>query len=410
MLPLENIRILDIQHWLYPGSNTTWILGDLGADVIDIQMPPALKGSSSTEKGQRLPGEEDRRASHHTANRNKKSIWLNLKTDEGREIFYKLAKKSDVIMEGFRPGVTKRLGIDYATISKINPRIIYCSLSGYGQDGPYSQLASHDVDYLGMSGALDIVGEPDGPPVIPPNLIADWGGGTLYSAIGILTALYARTKTGKGQYIDIAYTDGVISMMATIADRYFQTGIAPPRGTAAVRNYPHSGIYETKDGKYVTFSSGEPGFWGNLARAAGRDDLVNIPFVHGRKPTKEESARLEEATKAMRQIFLTKTRDEWFTYLKDKNISMGKMLSFDEVARDPQVLHRDMVIELDHPTEGKVKQVGIAVKLSDTPGKVRSMPPHQGENTEEVLTELGYNKKKIDELYQKEVSAKFNKL
>jgi len=241
MLALEGIKILDLCRWLFPGSNTTWILGDLGADVIDIQMPPVVRRQGA-EAGQPIPGEEDRRTPHHTANRNKKSIWLNLKSEEGRNIFYQLAREADVILEGFRPGVAKRLGIDYETIAKINPRIIYCSLSGYGQDGPYRDLAGHDIDYLAISGALNIIGEPGGPPVIPPNLIADWAGGTLYAVIGILTALVARNKTGKGQHVDIAYTDGVISMLATIADRYFQTGVVPGRGAGAGRNYPGSGM------------------------------------------------------------------------------------------------------------------------------------------------------------------------
>ena len=211
MLALEGIKILDLSRG-YPGAFGTWILGDLGADVLNIEIPPR-----AAKQPQAVPsptGEEEMRsAAYRVTNRNKKSIWLNLRSEEGRNIFYQLAEKTDVIVEGFRPGVMKRLGVDYETISKINPRVIYCSMSGYGQDGPYSAFPGHDINYISVGGALNMIGEAGGRPVTPLNLVADLAGAALYAIIGILIALIARDKTGKGQFIDISYTDGVISLI-----------------------------------------------------------------------------------------------------------------------------------------------------------------------------------------------------
>ena len=392
ILPLAGIKILDLSAG-YPGAFGTWILGDLGAEVTNIEAPPGPRTRQvKTTKRESL---------YQITNRNKRSITLNLKSEKARHIFYRLAEESDVIVEGFRPRVVKRLGVDYPTISKINPRIIYCSMSGYGQDGPYSNLPGHDINYLSIGGALNLIGEKNGQPVIPLNLVADYSGAALYATVGILTALIARNKTGKGQHIDIAYTDGVVSLLATFAEIYFRDNIIFKRGETAIGGgYPYYNTYETKDGKFITIGCMEPWLWENLCREIGREDF--IPYY--REPehyfTSPKDEKWAEITFELKQIFSTKTRDEWFDILSKQDVPAGKVYSLDEVFTDPQVLHRKMIIEVDHPEEGKIKQVGIAIKLSDTPGKVRRLPPTVGEHTEEILTEIGYTQQTIDELRQ----------
>jgi crotonobetainyl-CoA:carnitine CoA-transferase CaiB-like acyl-CoA transferase len=221
MLALEGIKILDLSR-VIPGTFCTMLLGDLGAEVLKVEAP----GISEFVGSARSPGGEEnrRKAAYFAPNRNKKSIAVNLKAEGGRQIFYRLARQADVIVEGFRPGVAKRLGIDYDTINKLNSKIIYCSLSGYGQGGPYHALPGHDINYISMAGVLGVIGPSEGPPVIPLNLVADFAGAALYGAIGISVALTARNKTGKGQYVDIAYMDGAISLMTWFTCEYFFDG------------------------------------------------------------------------------------------------------------------------------------------------------------------------------------------
>jgi len=390
---LDGIKILDLSGG-YPGAFSTWILSDMGAEVINIEAPRGAR--------RRQLGTELREAVYQTTNRNKKSIVLNLKSEEARHIFYQLAEKADVIVDPFRPGVAKRLGIDYPTINKINPRIIYCSMSGYGQDGPYHNFAGHDINYISIAGALNLIGKADSEPIIPLNLVADYSGAALYATIGILIALIARSKTGKGQYIDTSYTDGVISLLTTTTVGYFRDNVVPKRGEHHLGGaYPFYNIYKTKDGKFITIGCNEPWLWENLCREIGKEDFIpfNLPRAFLRNPTDDK--KWEEISSYLKQLFLTKTRDEWFELLSQKDIPVGKVYSLDEVFTDPQVLHRKMVIEVEHPTEGKIKQVGIAIKLSDTPGRVRNLPPLLGEHTEETLTGLGYNKQRLNELRQK---------
>lgn len=394
-LPLEGIKILELCR-VAPAAYATMILGDLGAEIIKIEQayepgfPPVGSGVSPM-------GEEgEREAAYQALNRNKKSIVLDLKTEEARKIFYQLAQEADVIFETFRPGVVERLGVDYETVSKLNPRIIYCSLSGYGQKGPYQNLPGHDLNYISLAGALSMIGPRDGPPSIPLNLIADYAGGSFHVVMGILAALVAREKTHKGQYVDIAMMDGVISQLTLIAYEYFYKGTIPQRGKDFLTGgKPFYNVYQTKDGKYISLGCLETHFWENLCRALGREDF--IPYQHAKDEKQEEIFAF------FRQIFLTKTRDEWFELFEDKNIAIGKVYSLDEVFTDPQVLHRQMIVEVPHPSLGKVKQVGIALKFSDTPGEIRSTAPLLGQHTDEVLQQLGYNKSQIEELRGKGV-------
>lgn len=396
MLALEGIKILDLSSG-YPPAFGTRILADLGAEVISVEGRPQL-----TKQQAGVVTDEERRATAYKAtNRNKKSIVLNLKSEEARNIFYQLAEEADVIVDPFRPGVTKRLGIDYETINKINPRIIYCAVSGYGQDGPYRDMPGHDINFIAVAGALDQIGEAGGRPVRPLNLLADLGGAALHAAIGILTAIIARGKTGRGQYIDISYTDTVISLLmaSPAAASYFHDKIVPKRGeTAAGGGSPYSNIYETRDGKFITIGCMEPWLWENFCRAIGKEDFISFHYLPEHRLHKPEGEKWEEVSAYLKQLFRTRTRDEWFELLSQKDVPVGKVYSLDEVFTDPQVLHRQMVIEVEHPTEGKIKQVGIPIKLSDTPGKVRSLSPLPGEHTNEVLTGLGYDKQRISQL------------
>ena len=398
MLALEGVKILDLSG-LAPGALCTMILADLGAEVIKIEppTPSPIAGGGPSPKGE----EKRKETAYFALNRNKKSVGINLRSEAGRQIFYRLAQQADVVVEGYRPGVVKRLGVDYDTIKKLNPSIIYCSLSGYGQDGPYHTFPGHDINYISLAGALGLIGFPEGPPVIPLNLLADFAGAPLYGAIGILTALIARNKTHKGQYVDISYIDGVISMMTFLTTGYFFSSVIPKRGETLLQGaYPYYGVYETKDGKYITIGCLEPHFWENLCRLLGREDYIPYHFTLEHFSKKPEDKKWEEISSYLKQVFLTKTRDEWFELLIQNDIPAGKVYSLDEVFTDPQVLHRQMVIEVEHPTLGKVRQVGIAPKLSDTPGKVRSLSPLLGEHTDGVLQELGYSQEEIESFRQ----------
>jgi len=401
MLALEGVKILDLSR-LVPGAFCTMLLGDLGAEVLKIEAPGIneLRSSSGT-----VPGEENlKAAAYYALDRNKKSIVVNLKSEAGRDIFYRLSRHADVIVEGFRPGVAKRLRIDYETIRKLNPKIIYCSLSGYGQDGPYHAFPGHDINYIAMAGVLGLIGSSEGPPVIPLNLVADFAGAALYGALGISVALVARNKTGKGQYVDMAYLDGAVSLMTWFTCGYFFDGSMLKRGESWLHGaYPYYGIYETRDGKYITIGCLEPHFWENLCRFLGKEEYIPYHFALEHTFHKPEDEKWDEIRSSLKQIFLTKTRDEWFELLIRNDVPAGKVYTPDEVFSDPQVLHRQMVIEVEHPTLGKIKQVGIAPRLSGTPGKVRSLSPLPGEHTDEILQELDYKREEIENLRQEGV-------
>jgi len=383
-MALEGIKVLDLTR-LAPGPYCTMFLADLGADIIKIE--PG--GGRAQAFSGALAGEE--RRAYDAENRNKRSIVLNLKSQEARQIFYEMAKDADVIVEEFRPGVVKRLGVDYDTIKKMNPRIVYCSVTGYGQDGPYQDLSGHDINYISIAGAQSMIGERNGPPAAVANLIADYAAGGMQGAIGILAALMARERTGKGQYVDISMTDGVVSLMHAEAAQYFSSGFVPGRGDIlSFGGMPFYNIYQTRDGKYVSLGALEPWFYQNLCKALGREDFGPHEFDKGEKR--------EEIFAYFRETFPTRTRDEWVELLRQADVPVAPVYSLDEVFDDPQMLHRKMVLEFDHPKMGKVRQVGISIKLSDTPGEVRSLAPLAGEHTDEILAALGYSKEKIAEL------------
>jgi crotonobetainyl-CoA:carnitine CoA-transferase CaiB-like acyl-CoA transferase len=252
-------------------------------------------------------------------------------------------------------------------------------------------MPGHDVNYIGLGGALDLIGDPDGKPTIPLNFLADWAGGALHAAIGILLALASREKTGKGQFVDIAMLDGVVSLVAAFARYYFVNSVVPRRGEMHLSGaYPYYRTYETKDGEYVALGCIEPWFWENFCREIGRQDFIPYHYAPEHALGGPREHEWQAVATALEEIFRQRSRDEWVEDLSSKNIPISKVYRLDEVFADPQVIHRGMIAELEHPKAEKVKQIGVAIKLSDTPGTIRELPPTLGRDTDSILDELGY--------------------
>ncbi|MBE0479559.1 MAG: CoA transferase [Dehalococcoidia bacterium] len=399
MFALENTLVLDLTH-TGPGDVCTMMLGDLGSEVIKIQAIPDV-----SPKGRASYIDDDlKNHVFNPLNRNKKSLGLNLRAEEARAIMYRLCERADVVVEGFRPGTVKRLGVDYETVAAINPRIIYCSLSGYGQSGPYAGLPGHDVNYTGMSGVLGLIGNRTGPPVIPLNLLGDFAGAALHGVIGILAALAARHTIGKGQYVDIAYLDTTISLLSFFGTRYFASGTILRRGETALHGaYPYYGVYETRDGKYISIGCLESRFWEVLCGALELEHLAEHHFQPDHFFMGSENPLWEEVRGELQRVFLTRTRDEWFEFLAPYDIPVGKVYAMDEVFGDPQVRHREMTVELEHELLGKVVQIGSPIKLSETPACARRLAPTFGQHTREVLKELDYPDSEIERFYEERV-------
>jgi crotonobetainyl-CoA:carnitine CoA-transferase CaiB-like acyl-CoA transferase len=390
---LDGIKILELAR-VAPGEFATMMLADMGADVLKIETPdPKADGDA----------EAARRAAFAFINRNKRSMTLNLKLPESQEIFRTLATTADVIVEGFRPGVMKRLGGDYESIKEINPRIVYCSLSGFGQDGPYKSYPAHDMNYLSLAGMLGLIGEADRKPAIPLNVVADYGGASLHGALGIVLALYGREKTGRGQHVDVSYLDTTISLLAATPNMrfFFSDGTAPRRGAGFLGgSYPYYAIYETGDDKLLTIGCTEPWLWENFCKAIGKPDFVRF----ARKPdqfVRAANAAEDAARREVEAVIKTKTRDEWYEILVKADVCVGKVYDVDEMVNDPQVTHRQMVVDVEHPRHGKIRQFGVAIKMSDTPGTIRSAAPTSGEHTDAVLKDLGMTSDQIAALRSK---------
>jgi crotonobetainyl-CoA:carnitine CoA-transferase CaiB-like acyl-CoA transferase len=392
-LALEGLKILDLTRYA-PGPYCTMILGDLGADIIKIDEPTAKPGRRGEPgkggAGIVLAEFASNNSRYNPLNRNKKSVCLNLKTAKGRNIFLRLAEDADVLVEGFRPGVTKRLGIDYATIKEKNERLIYCSITGYGHDGPYRNLPGHDINYIAQGGMTSTINLPGAPPHVPGAIIGDMAAGGMQAAIGILAAVIAREKTGKGQFIDISMTDGVINMLSLYLGRYYQEMSLPsPEERSSCGATPYYNNYQTGDGKYIAIGCGEPWFYASLCRILECEQYI---------PLQGESDKYSEISAYFKKKFLSRTRDEWFELLSAADIPVSKVLALDELEFDPQIQARHMVLEVDTSGGEKVKQPGISIKLSQTPGKIRSPSVLPGENTSEILSKLGYSAEEILEL------------
>ncbi|MSQ41996.1 MAG: CoA transferase [Dehalococcoidia bacterium] len=394
MLALDGIKVLDLSRQS-PGPFCTMLLGDFGADVLVVEAPPQFVSRGRGAPPPAADTEGARRRAHQSVARNKRSIVLNLREEAARAVFYRLCEDADVVVEGFRPGVVARLGVDYETVSKLNPRIVYCSLSGYGQTGPYHDLVGHDIDYISIGGALGSIGRPGQPPAIPHNLLADFAGGGLLSAFAITTALLARAHTGRGQYLDMAMTDGVLYLQASATAGVLLGGEPPSRGGGSLSGgSPHYDTYETADGKWLAFGAIEPYFWEHLCEAVGREDF---------KPLQHNASRHAEVREHFQRTFKQKTRDRWFAELRSIELCVAPVYTLDEALNDEHNRARQMVLEFDDPRAGKVRHVGIGPKLSDTPGTVRRLAPLAGEHTDEVLATLGYDAKSIAELRKRGV-------
>lgn len=403
MLPLEDIKILDTTQYL-PGPFCSMWLGDMGADIVKIEEVKSrgvemFKTFSGSYQHLDENKREDILYAYNIANRNKKSICLNLKSEEGRNVFYRLVENADVVLREGRPGVSKRLGIDYETLKGINPRIIHCEISAFGQTGPYSNVPAHDPNILGLSGILGITGTADGKYVLPGVPIGDLFAGA-QAVIGILAALQARQKTGQGQFIDVSMYNGLLYLLAARHGQlYFSTGNQPGLGERP----PH--VYETSDGKHLVIAPPEPWMWERLCRCLGTEEF--IPYREKAMSGPVDDPECREVCSRFAQVFRTKTRDEWFQILAfEANTCATPVYDrFKEVFSDPHAIHQQMIIELEHATLGNVKQIGVPVKFSETPGKVRSLPPKPGQHTEEILVSAGYSKSQIENLRKTDAIA-----
>jgi crotonobetainyl-CoA:carnitine CoA-transferase CaiB-like acyl-CoA transferase len=320
---------------------------------------------------------------------------LNLKTPQGKDVFNRLAAKADVLMEGFRPGVVHRLGIDYDTVKGINPGIIYCSITGYGQSGTYRNRAGHDVNFMSYSGVLDLIGEPDRPPSIPGVQVADIAGGGMNAAIGILLALFARERTRKGQHIDISMTDGMVSLLSLALSLYQHTGESPQRGKSMLSHrFAFYNTYETSDGRYISIGAVENRFWKKLC------EHLNVPEYAARQ---YDETHREEIIHVMRKIFKKKTLAQWETELADIDVCWGPIRNLKEVLEDPYFRERKMVVDIGPKKGEKITTLGVPIRLSETPGSIRSMPVNFGESTVSILRELGYSENQIASFEEKGV-------
>jgi alpha-methylacyl-CoA racemase len=393
---LDGIKVIELAR-VPPAEMPGMMFADMGADVLKIETPG---------HGPEGPDAE-RKAAFAYVNRNKRSLALNLKAPEGQAILKKLAASADVLIEGFRPGVMQRLGADYPTLSALNPRLVYCSLSGFGQDGPYRDNPAHDGNYLSLAGVLGLIGEPDRKPVFPLNLVADYAGASMHGALGVMFALFARERTGRGQHVDVSYLDTTIALLAATPNMrfFFSDGLAPKRGEGFLGgSYPYYAIYETKDDKLLTIGCTEPWLWENFCKAIGHPEYTRYarqPDQFVRAANAEEVAAREE----IQRIIRTGTRDEWHDRLVKADVCVGKVLEPEEMVVDPQVQARDMVVEVEHPRHGKIREFGIPIKLSGTPGSVRVAAPHSGEHTDAVLAELGHSAPEIRALRERKVVA-----
>ncbi|MDA0352261.1 MAG: CoA transferase [Chloroflexi bacterium] len=375
--PLAGLKVVDLSR-LAPGPFASMLLADLGADVILVEAPSgAIQGMGSDEMDEAA----EKRRAYNSLSRNKRSIIVDLRQEEGRQIVHDLAKDADIFLEGFRPGVTDRLGVGYEAISKTNPKIVYASLSGYGQTGPYNHMVGHDINYISVGGALGQIGRPGQKPSIPANIVADFAGGGLMTAFSILAALQGVHTTGKGQHVDMGMADGVLYLLASQTGGVLAGGESPGPGDGMLTGArPFYDAYECADGKYLSLGSLEPQFWAALCETLGRSDLQ----PHQQNPDKQA-----EIGEFLGTTLKTKSRDEWFAMMKPIDICVAPVLSLAESLENEQMLARQMVVEVEDPKLGMIKHVGIGPKFSGTPGKVHSTAPRRGQHTDEVLASIG---------------------
>lgn len=392
-LPLHGVRVLDLTR-LIPGAVCTSILGDAGAEVIKVE---EINVGDYERQIHPLIGSMGSR--FLILNRNKKSLAVNLKEPQGRDVFRKAAKSADVLVEGFRPGAMKRLGLDYNELEKTNPGLIFCSISSFGQDGPYRDMVAHDINILGMSGLFSVTGLKEGDPAIPGVQIADSIAG-MNAALAIVMALLARDRTGRGQFVDISMFDGVISWLFDAARYLFAGEPVPGRGAGRLwGGLPNYSVYRTRDEEHITVGSLERKFQRALLGELGREDLLDESTETTTSHVKESDA---EARAALEKVFLTKTKDEWMEQLEPLNICVGPVNSMEEALAHPQVKAREMLVQVNHPVAGKISQIGSPLKFSDARLDPNRIPaPQLGEHTAEIMEQLGFEKEAIKDLMRR---------
>jgi crotonobetainyl-CoA:carnitine CoA-transferase CaiB-like acyl-CoA transferase len=386
------MRVLDLSQ-VMAGPFCCQVLGDLGADVTKIE-PPRTGDQARHAMGFRMSGEDT--AAFLAVNRNKKSVTLNLKETEGRQIFLELAGSADVLVENFRPGVTARLGVDYPALEEINPRLIYASISGFGQTGPYASRPGFDLIAQGMSGVMSVTGEVGGPPVKSGIPIGDLSAG-LFCASGILAAYIAREETGRGQHIDTSLFEGALALSIWESAELWATGRVPqPFGSAHRLTAPYQAL-ETRDG-YLNVGGNNQRFWVGLCRVIGREDLIEDDRF---ATNQDRMANLDSLVTELESALKKRTTDEWVKALLSEGVPAGPIYDYQEVFEDPHTRAREMMVEMEHPVEGTVRGLGIPIKLSETPGRIRRSAPLLGEHTQPTLMELGYSAAEIADLRER---------
>jgi crotonobetainyl-CoA:carnitine CoA-transferase CaiB-like acyl-CoA transferase len=378
--PLDGLTVLDLSTQL-SGPYCSMLLGDLGADVIKVERPG--RGDDARAFPPFVNGQS---APFMTFNRNKRSLALDLKRPAGREVCLRLAARADVFLENFRPGAAERLGLGYAHLSAVNPRLIYCSISGFGQTGPYRERGGFDLIAQGMSGLMSITGEEDGPPLRVPIPLSDIGAG-MFGAIGILAALRAREKGGRGQWVDTSLLETPIAWSVYEAASYFATGEVPPRLGAGHRASAPYQPFRTKDGWLNLGAAGQQ-FWPKICAVLDLPGLENDPRF---ATSPERVKHRKELARLLQGRFDRETTAHWLSRLGAEGIPAGPILTYDRVFADPQVRHREMAVEVDHPVAGRSRVLGVPIKFTETPAGVRRPAPTVGQHTEEILEASGYS-------------------
>lgn len=365
---LTGYRLIQLSA-LPPQETASYLLAEMGMDVIRVDAPRPPENLSGVHAD-----DLDRESAYNLAGRNKRSIILDLRSESGREAFYRLAATGDALLEGYRPGVVRRLRVDYETLREVNPRLVYCSLTGYGQTGPYAGLPAYETEISASGGITAQNVDLEGRAVAPGFLIGD-GGGALHAALAIVAALLHRERSRRGQYIDVSMQASLSTFQLGVLSNYLKTG-------RFQRPVPFDmGAYRCKDGKYLSAGPTARDLWELLVNAIGLPELRNATMADPNWPF---------VVQQIQERLLTRTRDDWVALLKEAGTAAMPALSVEELLRDPQMLHRGMVREVEHPKLGRVRQTGFPVQFSETPAEFRRFAPRPGEHTDEVLTELGY--------------------
>ncbi|NPC57412.1 CaiB/BaiF CoA transferase family protein [Caenimonas soli] len=386
-LPLSGIKVLDVSQ-IMAGPFCCMLLGDMGADVIKVETP-GVGDQTRKAMGFRLKGADS--AGFLALNRNKRSVELDLKNPAGLEAFYELVKQADVLVENNRPGVVARLKIDYPTLRAINPRLVYASISGFGQTGPWAKRPGLDLIAQAMSGVMSVMGHPDSPPVKSSVPLADLGAG-LFAAYGILSAVIGRGISGQGQHVDASLFETAMSLSVWESAEYWGTGELPvPIGSANRMSSPYQAV-RASDRHFVIGAANQK-LWKALCEVIGREDLVqDARFTDNVARIRNRVVLIEE----LEREFKRRTADEWVDALLGAGVPAGPIYNYAEALGSEQAKARNMVLEIDHPVEGPVKVLGFPVKLSGTPQKVRHAAPLLGQHTEQVLGEFGFSEERIE--------------